>query len=181
MHATGPGPCRPAPWTGGSAPTLLPLPFLLPVLSFLILAGLGAAFLVRAFRRRLAALEAEAEALRQCEARYRTVAGMGSDFAFSCVPAAGGGMVTVTMDGHKRLKALRIAPEAVDPADVDMLQDLVLAAVNDARAQIEEKLKSSLGGLAGGRYSRSGTLVGACSSATMRYPARSSVPRSSVS
>ncbi len=63
---------------------------------------------------------------------------------------SGGGMVTVTMDGHKRLKALRIAPEAVDPADVDMLQDLVLAAVNDARAQIEEKLKSSLGGLAGG-------------------------------
>jgi PAS domain S-box-containing protein len=93
VHATGPGPCRPAPWTGGSAPALLPLPFLLPVLGFLILAGLGAAFLVRAFRRRLAALEAEAEALRQREARYRTVAGMGSDFAFSCVPAAGGGMV----------------------------------------------------------------------------------------
>ncbi len=63
---------------------------------------------------------------------------------------AGGGMVTVTMDGHKRLKSLRIAPEAVDPADVEMLQDLVLAAVNDARAQIEEKLKNSLGGMAGG-------------------------------
>lgn len=63
---------------------------------------------------------------------------------------AGGGMVTVTMDGHKRLKSLRIAPEVVDPADVDMLQDLVLAAVNDARAQIEEKLKTSLGGMAGG-------------------------------
>jgi DNA-binding YbaB/EbfC family protein len=63
---------------------------------------------------------------------------------------AGGGMVTVTMDGHKRLKTLRIAPEVVDPADIEMLQDLVLAAVNDARAQIEEKLKSSLGGMAGG-------------------------------
>ena len=63
---------------------------------------------------------------------------------------AGGGMVTVSMDGHKRLKALRIAPEAVDPADVEMLQDLILAAVNDARTQVEEKLKGSLGGLAGG-------------------------------
>ncbi len=62
---------------------------------------------------------------------------------------AGGGMVTVSMDGHKRLKSLRIAPEAVDPADVEMLQDLVLAAVNDARARVEEKLKESMGGLAG--------------------------------
>jgi hypothetical protein len=63
---------------------------------------------------------------------------------------AGGGMVTVTMDGHKRLKGLRIAPEVVDPADVEMLQDLVLAAVNDARTRVEEKLKDSLGGMAGG-------------------------------
>ena len=63
---------------------------------------------------------------------------------------AGGGMVTVSMDGHKQLRSLRIAPEAVDPADVEMLQDLVLAAVNDARAKVEEKLKGSLGGLAGG-------------------------------
>ena len=63
---------------------------------------------------------------------------------------AGGGMVTVTMDGHKRLKTLRIAPEVVDPADIEMLQDLVLAAVNDARAQVDEKLKGSLGGMAGG-------------------------------
>ncbi len=62
---------------------------------------------------------------------------------------AGGGMVTVSMDGHKRLKSLRISPEAVDPADVEMLQDLVLAAVNDARARVEEKLKEKMGGLAG--------------------------------
>ena len=63
---------------------------------------------------------------------------------------AGGGMVTVRMDGHKRLTAMRIAPEVVDPADIEMLQDLILAAVNDARNQVEEKLKGSLGGLAGG-------------------------------
>ncbi len=62
---------------------------------------------------------------------------------------AGGGMVTVSMDGHKRLKGLRIAPEVVDPADIEMLQDLVQAAVNDAQAKVEEKLKSSLGGIPG--------------------------------
>jgi DNA-binding YbaB/EbfC family protein len=63
---------------------------------------------------------------------------------------AGGGMVTVSMDGHKRLKALHIAPEVVDPTDIEMLQDLILAAVNDAQAKVEEKLKGSLGGMAGG-------------------------------
>ena len=70
--------------------------------------------------------------------------------ALSVEGNAGGGMVTVRMDGHKRLTALRIAPEVVDPADIEMLQDLILAAVNDARTQVEEKLKGSLGGLAGG-------------------------------
>ena len=69
--------------------------------------------------------------------------------ALSVEGNAGGGMVTVSMDGHKRLKSLRIAPEAVDPADIEMLQDLVLAAVNDARTQVEEKLKESMGGIAG--------------------------------
>lgn len=70
--------------------------------------------------------------------------------AISVEGNAGGGMVTVSMDGHKRLKTLRIAHEVVDPADIEMLQDLVLAAVNDAQAKVEEKLKSSMGGMAGG-------------------------------
>jgi len=63
---------------------------------------------------------------------------------------AGGGMVAVGMDGHKRLKTLRIAAEVVDPEDIEMLQDLILAAVNDAHAKVEEKLKDSLGGMPGG-------------------------------
>jgi DNA-binding YbaB/EbfC family protein len=70
--------------------------------------------------------------------------------AISVEGNAGGGMVTVSMDGHKRLKSLRIAPEVVDPADIEMLQDLVLAALNDAQSKVEEKLKSGLGGMAGG-------------------------------
>jgi nucleoid-associated protein EbfC len=63
---------------------------------------------------------------------------------------SGGGMVTVNMDGHKRLRSMRIAPEVVDRADIDMLQDLVIAAINDAQAKVEEKLKSNLGGMGGG-------------------------------
>jgi DNA-binding YbaB/EbfC family protein len=70
--------------------------------------------------------------------------------AISVEGNAGGGMVAVNMDGHKRLKALRIASEVVDPADIEMLQDLILAAVNDAQSKVEEKLKSGLGGMAGG-------------------------------
>ena len=62
---------------------------------------------------------------------------------------SGGGMVTVKMDGHKRLQSLRIAPEVVDPGDIDMLQDLIVAAINDAQSQIEEKLKNNLGGMGG--------------------------------
>ncbi|MCX6554275.1 MAG: YbaB/EbfC family nucleoid-associated protein [Candidatus Aminicenantes bacterium] len=63
---------------------------------------------------------------------------------------SGGGMVSVKMDGHKRVQSLRIAPEAVDRADIEMLQDLVVAALNDAQAKVEEKLKSGLGGMGGG-------------------------------
>jgi DNA-binding YbaB/EbfC family protein len=64
--------------------------------------------------------------------------------------SSGGGMVTAVARGDGTLTGLRIDPQVVDPADVEMLQDLVLAAVNDARAKVEEKLKGSLGGLAGG-------------------------------
>ena len=70
--------------------------------------------------------------------------------AISVEGNSGGGMVTVKMDGHKRLQILRIAPEVVDPTDIDMLQDLIVAAINDAQAKVEEKLKSSMGGMGGG-------------------------------
>jgi hypothetical protein len=65
---------------------------------------------------------------------------------------SGGGMVTVRMDGHKRLQSMRIAPEVVDRDDIDMLQDLVMAAINDAQAKVEEKLKSGLGGALPGGF-----------------------------
>lgn len=63
---------------------------------------------------------------------------------------SGGGTVTVKMDGSKRLLSLRIDPEAVKGGDVEMLQDLVLAAVNEAARKIDGAMQSSLGGMLGG-------------------------------
>ncbi len=54
------------------------------------------------------------------------------------------------LNGRKQVLALTIAPEAVDPADVEMLQDLIVAACHDAQAKVDEKLKEDLGRFAGG-------------------------------
>jgi nucleoid-associated protein EbfC len=64
--------------------------------------------------------------------------------------SAGGGMVTVAVDGHKHLLRLKIDPEVVSKDDVDMLQDLILAAVNDAHRKVDEALSSQMQGLMGG-------------------------------
>src|SRR3954449_10512738 len=58
---------------------------------------------------------------------------------------AGGGMVTVIVTGHKEVVDVQIKPEAVDPDDVEMLQDLVLAAVNDALKKAEELTNNTMG------------------------------------
>lgn len=63
---------------------------------------------------------------------------------------AGGGVVTVVANGHKVLQSVTIKPEAVDPDDVEMLQDLVLTAVNDALKKADELSQSQLGGLTKG-------------------------------
>lgn len=63
---------------------------------------------------------------------------------------AGGGMVTVEMGGSKELLALRIEKEAVDPEDVEMLQDLIMAAINEASRKVDAELQSQMGGMAGG-------------------------------
>jgi hypothetical protein len=62
---------------------------------------------------------------------------------------AGGGVVTATVSGHKELLELQIDPAAVDPEDVEMLQDLVIAAVNEASRRVDADLQERLGGLAG--------------------------------
>ncbi|HUE84697.1 MAG TPA: YbaB/EbfC family nucleoid-associated protein [Vicinamibacterales bacterium] len=64
--------------------------------------------------------------------------------------AAGGGMVTVVVNGHKQLQSLTIDPENVSKDDVEMLQDLIVAAVNDALRKVDEELKSKVGGIMSG-------------------------------
>lgn len=64
--------------------------------------------------------------------------------------SAGGGMVRVVMDGQKNLRSLKIDPEVVNRDELDMLQDLVTAAINDAARKVDEAVKEKLGGLAGG-------------------------------
>jgi DNA-binding YbaB/EbfC family protein len=63
---------------------------------------------------------------------------------------AGGGMVRVVVNGHKHLQKLQIDPEVVSKDDVEMLQDLITAAVNDAHRKVDEQLKRQLGGMLGG-------------------------------
>ena len=63
---------------------------------------------------------------------------------------AGGGMVTVTVNGTKQLQSIRIDPEVVSKDDVEMLQDLVVAAVNDAHRKVDEALASQMQGMMGG-------------------------------
>ena len=64
--------------------------------------------------------------------------------------SAGGGMVTVKVTGDLQVKSIAIDPEAVDPEDVELLQDMVLAAVNEALRSAQELASTRLGGLAGG-------------------------------
>jgi DNA-binding YbaB/EbfC family protein len=63
--------------------------------------------------------------------------------------SAGGGVVKVTMTGDMQLREIKIDPEAVDPEDVDMLQDMVAAAVNEALRSAQELAASRMGGIAG--------------------------------
>jgi DNA-binding YbaB/EbfC family protein len=63
---------------------------------------------------------------------------------------AGGGMVKAEMNGSKELLAITIDKEAVDPEDVDMLQDLVKAAVNEAGRKVDEAMQSTMGAMTGG-------------------------------
>lgn len=64
--------------------------------------------------------------------------------------SSGGGIVTATLSGQKSLVALKIAPEAITPDDPEMLQDLIVAAVNDASRKVDEALKDQIGGLTSG-------------------------------
>ena len=63
---------------------------------------------------------------------------------------AGGGAVTVQMNGHHELRAVKIDPDAVDPGDIEMLEDMVLTAFNDALEKARDLAQEKLGAVTGG-------------------------------
>lgn len=64
--------------------------------------------------------------------------------------SAGGGMVKATMNGNKEVLSVTIDKEAVDPNDVEMLQDLVVAAINEASRKVDEEMQGQIGAMTGG-------------------------------
>ena len=64
--------------------------------------------------------------------------------------SVGGGIVAVKMNGHKLLLEVKIDPEAMDPEDTSMLEDLILAAVNEANRKVDDLLKEKIGSMASG-------------------------------
>src|ERR1700687_2275828 len=64
--------------------------------------------------------------------------------------SSGGGTVTVKMDGRKQVLGIKIDPEAVKSGDLEMLQDLITAAVNGAGQKVDEAMQSTMGGVLGG-------------------------------
>jgi len=81
------------------------------------------------------------ERMNQMQARLGRISAVGS---------AGGGMVQVELNGHLEATRVTISPEAVDPADISMLQDLLRAALSDALIKIKEKIREEVSSLTGG-------------------------------
>ncbi|HMO57802.1 MAG TPA: YbaB/EbfC family nucleoid-associated protein [Roseiflexaceae bacterium] len=71
---------------------------------------------------------------------------LGNEF----VEGTAGSYITVTMNGHREIKGITIAPEIVDPEDIETLQDLLLTAINDASQKAQELAEKRLGPLTGG-------------------------------
>ncbi len=72
------------------------------------------------------------------------------ELANATVEGTAGSYITVTMNGHRDIKSIKIAPEVVDPDDVETLQDLIVAAIADASKKAQELAEQRLGPLAGG-------------------------------
>lgn len=89
--------------------------------------------------------------LQQVKALQEKMARLQQELAAKTVEAsAGGGMVTVVVSGKQEIVSIRIEPQVVDPEDIEMLQDLVVAAVNDGLRKAQEMASAEMGKLAGG-------------------------------
>jgi hypothetical protein len=89
--------------------------------------------------------------LQQVKALQEKMAKMQEELAFKKVEASsGGGMVTVVVNGRQEVLGIKIDPQVVDREDVEMLQDLIVAAVNDGLRRAQEMAAAEMGKLAGG-------------------------------
>jgi len=89
--------------------------------------------------------------MKQAQKMQQQMADMQEELASKTLEvSSGGGAVKVTVSGEKKILDLVISPDVVDPEDVEMLQDLVMSAVNEALRQIEESANSQMSKLTGG-------------------------------
>ncbi len=89
--------------------------------------------------------------LQQVKVLQEKIARIQADLAVKTVEgSAGGGMVVATVNGRQEVISIRIDPQVVDPQDVEMLQDLIVAAVNDGLRKAQELAAEEMGRLAGG-------------------------------
>lgn len=80
----------------------------------------------------------------------RQIAKIQEELGNETVEGKAGSYITVTMNGHREVKGITIAPEVIDPEDPDTLQDLILSAINDASAKAQELTQKRMGPLTGG-------------------------------
>jgi DNA-binding YbaB/EbfC family protein len=89
--------------------------------------------------------------VKQAQMVQQQIAKMQEEIAAAIVTGqAGGGMVEVTMNGNYVVQQVRIDPKSVDPQDVEMLEDLIVAALNDARKQVQAMSDQRMAGVTGG-------------------------------
>ncbi len=89
--------------------------------------------------------------MKQAQKLQKKMMKMQEELAFNTVEAtAGGGMVKVVANGSQKIESITLEKEVVDPEDIEMLQDLILAATNDALNKSQEMVSSEMGKLTGG-------------------------------
>lgn len=89
--------------------------------------------------------------MKQAQQMQKRMLDMQEELASRTVEATvGGGMVTAVVNGQQELMSLTISPEVVDPDDIEMLEDLIVAAVNEARHQAQELMTQEMSKLTGG-------------------------------
>lgn len=89
--------------------------------------------------------------MKQARKMQEQMAAMQAELAQTTVDAsAGGGMVKVTVNGDMQITSLKLDPEAIDPEDVEMLEDMIIAAVNEAVRGMAEVASKQMGGITGG-------------------------------